>query len=61
MHRLAHEVSGGLIVDRGVLHDESRAITRNRQPGRCFDTGCTQPRQAVMVPLPGRTSRQGPA
>ena len=33
-----------------------RAITRNRQPGRCCDTGCTQPGQAIMVPLPsGRT------
>jgi 4-hydroxybutyryl-CoA dehydratase/vinylacetyl-CoA-Delta-isomerase len=40
------------LLDRGVLHDEDRAITRNRQPGRCCDTGCTQPGQAVMVPLP---------
>jgi 4-hydroxybutyryl-CoA dehydratase/vinylacetyl-CoA-Delta-isomerase len=40
------------LLDRGVLHDETRAITRNRQPGRCCDTGCTQPGQAVMVPLP---------
>lgn len=39
------------LLDRGVLHDETRAITRNRQPGRCCDTGCTQPGQAVMVPL----------
>ena len=48
------------LLDRGVLgqepHDETRAITRNRQPGRCCDTGCTQPGQAVMVPLP-TTSR----
>ena len=48
------------LLDRGVLgqepHDEARAITRNRQPGRCCDTGCTQPGQAVMVPLP-TTSR----
>lgn len=40
------------LLDRGVLHDESRPITRNRQPGRCCDTGCTQPGQAIMVPLP---------
>ena len=45
------------LLDRGVLAPnegiEPRAITRNRQPGRCCDTGCTQPGQAVMVPLPG--------
>ena len=44
------------LLDRGVLAAESgdadRAITRNRQPGRCCDTGCTQPGQPVMVPLP---------
>jgi 4-hydroxybutyryl-CoA dehydratase / vinylacetyl-CoA-Delta-isomerase len=40
------------LLDRGVLHDETRAITKNRQPGRCCDTGCTVPGQAVMVDLP---------
>lgn len=40
------------LLDRGVLEDETRAITRNRQPGRCCDIGCTQPGQAMMVPLP---------
>ncbi len=45
------------LLDRGVLHDETRAITRNRQPGRCCDTGCTQPGQAVMVPLPATTRK----
>jgi 4-hydroxybutyryl-CoA dehydratase/vinylacetyl-CoA-Delta-isomerase len=46
------------LLDRGVLitHDTSgdgaRAITRNRQPGRCCDMGCSAPGQAVMVPLP---------
>ena len=40
------------LLDRGVLHDPARAITRNRQPGRCCDTGCTTPGQSVMVPLP---------
>ena len=45
------------LLDRGVLHDESRAITRNRQPGRCCDSGCTQPGQAVIVALPPSTRR----
>jgi len=40
------------LLDRGVLHDENRAITRNRQPGRCCDAGCARPGQAVMVALP---------
>ena len=44
------------LLERGVLHDETRAITRNRQPGRCCDTGCTQPGQPVMVPLPAPLS-----
>ena len=50
------------LLDRGVLapneRDETRAITRNRQPGRCCDTGCTQPGQAVMVALPEPTRPQ---
>jgi 4-hydroxybutyryl-CoA dehydratase / vinylacetyl-CoA-Delta-isomerase len=40
------------LLERGVLAREDRAITRNRQPGRCCDTGCTAPGQSVMVPLP---------
>ena len=40
------------LLDRGVLADDTRAITRNRQPGRCCDSGCTQPGQPVMVDLP---------
>ena len=40
------------LLERGVLHDEQRSITRNRQPGRCCDTGCTTPGQPIMVPLP---------
>jgi len=40
------------LLERGVLHQEDRPITRNRQPGRCCDTGCTTPGQPVMVPLP---------
>jgi 4-hydroxybutyryl-CoA dehydratase / vinylacetyl-CoA-Delta-isomerase len=46
------------LLERGVLHDPNRAITRNRQPGRCCDTGCTQPGQAVMVPLPAPAARR---
>ena len=42
------------LLDRGVLADDSaRPITRNRQPGRCCDTGCT-PGQSIMVALPKR-------
>ena len=40
------------LLDRGLLADDDRSIARNRQPGRCCDTGCTKPGQAVMVPLP---------
>jgi 4-hydroxybutyryl-CoA dehydratase/vinylacetyl-CoA-Delta-isomerase len=47
------------LLERGVLAAEDRAITRNRQPGRCCDPGCTQPGQAVMVPLPEAGSRRG--
>ena len=39
------------LLDRGVLHDPARAITRNRQPGRCCDSGCTKPGQAMTVPI----------
>jgi len=38
------------LLERGVLHQESRPITKNRQPGRCCATGCTMPGQPVMVP-----------
>jgi 4-hydroxybutyryl-CoA dehydratase/vinylacetyl-CoA-Delta-isomerase len=53
------------LLDRGVLAvgegGETRAITRNRQPGRCCDAGCSAPGQAVMVPLPGQRHGQDPA
>ena len=40
------------LLERGVLAaNGDRAITRNRQPGRCCDQGCSVPGQAVMVPL----------
>jgi 4-hydroxybutyryl-CoA dehydratase/vinylacetyl-CoA-Delta-isomerase len=47
------------LLDRGVLApNDDRPITRNRQPGRCCDAGCTQVGQPVMVdlPLPRRTN-----
>jgi 4-hydroxybutyryl-CoA dehydratase/vinylacetyl-CoA-Delta-isomerase len=40
------------LLERGVLRTDDRPIARNRQPGRCCDTGCTTPGQPVMVPLP---------
>jgi 4-hydroxybutyryl-CoA dehydratase/vinylacetyl-CoA-Delta-isomerase len=40
------------LLERGVAHDPARAITRNRQPGKCCDMGCTSPGQPVMVDLP---------
>jgi 4-hydroxybutyryl-CoA dehydratase / vinylacetyl-CoA-Delta-isomerase len=40
------------ILERGVAHDPDRAITKNRQPGKCCDTGCSTPGQPVMVDLP---------
>jgi 4-hydroxybutyryl-CoA dehydratase / vinylacetyl-CoA-Delta-isomerase len=49
------------ILERGIgadgspaaaPHDQNRAITKNRQPGKCCDTGCTTPGQPVMVDLP---------
>ncbi|WP_201494052.1 4-hydroxyphenylacetate 3-hydroxylase family protein [Rubrivivax sp. A210] len=51
------------LLDRGVLAAESkageagRAITRNRQPGRCCDAGCSAPGQALMVDLPAPRRR----
>jgi 4-hydroxybutyryl-CoA dehydratase / vinylacetyl-CoA-Delta-isomerase len=51
------------LLERGVAqdgspapapHDPSRAITQNRQPGKCCDMGCTTPGKAVMVDLPKR-------
>jgi 4-hydroxybutyryl-CoA dehydratase/vinylacetyl-CoA-Delta-isomerase len=40
------------LLERGVLHDETRVITKNRQPGRCCDQGCAAPGQPVMVEMP---------
>jgi 4-hydroxybutyryl-CoA dehydratase / vinylacetyl-CoA-Delta-isomerase len=47
------------LLDRGVLAgSRERAITRNRQPGRCCDQGCSAPGQAVMVPLPATRAKR---
>ncbi len=40
------------LLDRGILTDETRKITRNRQPGRCCITGCVVPIAPQMIPLP---------
>ena len=40
------------LLERGVAHDPDRAITQNRQPGKCCDMGCSKPGEPVMVPLP---------
>ena len=41
------------LLERGILTDETRKITRNRQPGRCCDTGCVVPAAPQMTSLPG--------
>ena len=40
------------LLERGILDDPRRAITANRQPGRCCDAGCSPPSPTTMVPLP---------
>jgi 4-hydroxybutyryl-CoA dehydratase/vinylacetyl-CoA-Delta-isomerase len=42
------------LLDRGILADETRKITRNRQPGRCCVTGCEVPTAPQMVRLEPR-------
>lgn len=41
------------LLERGILTDETRKITRNRQPGRCCDAGCQVPMAPTMTALPG--------
>lgn len=51
----------GLTTDGAAAaapHDPARPITRNRQPGRCCDTGCTTPGQPVMVDLPAPVAKK---
>jgi 4-hydroxybutyryl-CoA dehydratase/vinylacetyl-CoA-Delta-isomerase len=50
------------LLDRGVLADATRKITRNRQPGRCCVAGCQMTElpaaQAVPLPMPSSAARQ---
>jgi len=50
------------LLERGVLADATRKITRNRQPGRCCVTGCQMSElpaeQAVPLPKPASTAGQ---
>ncbi|MGZ9711982.1 4-hydroxyphenylacetate 3-hydroxylase family protein [Glaciimonas sp. GNP009] len=45
------------LLDRGLVDEPGRAITANKQPGKCCDTGCTPPGKAVMVDMPLTTKR----
>ena len=49
------------LLDRDVLADENRSITRNRQPGRCCVTGCQVPGAPVIVEIPAIVSKVTPA
>lgn len=47
------------LLERGVLTTSTdRAITKNRQPGRCCDQGCSAPGKPIMVALPERSYKQ---
>jgi 4-hydroxybutyryl-CoA dehydratase/vinylacetyl-CoA-Delta-isomerase len=52
------------LLERGVAGAQAggaaRAITANRQPGRCCDSGCTTPGQPVMIELQGLRSERKP-
>jgi 4-hydroxybutyryl-CoA dehydratase/vinylacetyl-CoA-Delta-isomerase len=49
------------LLERGVLSDEVRAITRNRQPGRCCAAGCQVPLAPQVAALPEpKSARQPP-
>jgi 4-hydroxybutyryl-CoA dehydratase/vinylacetyl-CoA-Delta-isomerase len=45
------------LLDRGVLADATRKITRNRQPGQCCATGCFAPDAPQMVALTRATTK----
>jgi len=40
------------LLERGVADDPRRAISQNRQPGKCCAKGCTVPGTALMEDLP---------
>ena len=51
------------VAGEGVPHDPNRPITKNRQPGKCCDTGCQKPGQPVMIDLPSveaNSAQKGP-
>ncbi len=39
------------LLERGVYNDPDRAITRNKQPGRCCDTGCETPETPKVIEM----------
>ena len=45
------------LLDRGVLADATRKLTRNRQPGRCCVAGCFGSETPQMVALPSPSPR----
>jgi 4-hydroxybutyryl-CoA dehydratase/vinylacetyl-CoA-Delta-isomerase len=47
------------LLDRGILADATRAITRNRQPGRCCAQGCFASEAPQMVVLPAPVCARG--
>ena len=52
----------GIAADGGAAaaaHDPQRPITRNRQPGKCCDSGCSAPGQPIMVDLDQVAGRSG--
>jgi 4-hydroxybutyryl-CoA dehydratase / vinylacetyl-CoA-Delta-isomerase len=40
------------LMERGIVDDPRRAITRNKQPGKCCAQGCSVPGAPIMVDLP---------
>ena len=46
------------LLERGILTDATRKITRNRQPGRCCDAGCQVPAAPQMAALPAAGVRR---
>ena len=47
------------LLERGILSDETRQITRNRQPGRCCAAGCLVPEAPPMALLQARKPAAG--
>lgn len=45
------------LLERGLVDDPGRAITGNRQPGKCCDQGCVAPGRPLMVDLPGPAAK----